>query len=119
MNDNAKVKGPKKPNPQPFLMKRNFDTTGNSGVGIVMEGCVFSNGEVAYTWRSGRKTRVWCESFEAFRELHIDAHPANETEIIWLHEEEPSKEASGELLNSPGVKEYQLSLLQTKDSNND
>ena len=81
----TEVKGPKKPDPQPFLMKRKHDGTGNSGTGVVMEGCVFSDGWVAYTWRSGRKTRVWAESFEAFRELHIDAHPENETEIIWLN----------------------------------
>jgi len=89
------VKGPKKPDPQPFLMKRKQDDTGNSGTGIVMEGCVFSNGEVAYTWRSGRKTRVWAESFEAFRELHIDAHPENETEIIWINAE-PEEEDEAE-----------------------
>lgn len=89
----SEIKGPKKPDPQPFLMVRNKDETGNSGTGVVMEGCVFSDGEVAYTWRSGRKTRVWAESFEAFRELHIDAHPENETEIIWINEKPEDEEA--------------------------
>ena len=88
------VIGPKKSDPQPFLMVRNKDETGNSGTGVVMEGCVFSDGWVAYMWRSGRKTRVWAESFEAFRELHIDAHPENETEIIWTPQEESEDEES-------------------------
>lgn len=88
----SEVKGPKKADPQPFLMIRKKDETGNSGTGIVMEGCVFSDGEVAYKWRSGRKTRVWAESFEAFKELHIDAHPDNETEIIWIYDQDEKSE---------------------------
>jgi hypothetical protein len=81
------IKGPIKPDPQPFLMVRNKDETGVSGTGIVLEGCVFSDGSVAYTWRSGKKTMSWCISFESFRELHIDSHPSNETEIIWINDE--------------------------------
>ncbi|HUW48157.1 MAG TPA: hypothetical protein VMW36_05400 [Patescibacteria group bacterium] len=83
----SEIKGPKKSDPQPFIMVRNNDETGNSGIGVVVEGCVFSDGWVAYTWRSGLNTRVWAESFEAFRKLHIDAHPENETEIIWFNPE--------------------------------
>ncbi len=83
----SEVKGPKKPDPQPFLMKRNHDETGMSGTGIVAEGCVFSNGKCAVTWRSSKPcVQVW-DTFEAFREVHIDHHPDNDTEIIWLTEE--------------------------------
>lgn len=80
----SSVKGPKKPNPQIFLMLRNHDETGVSGTGVVAEGCVFSNGKCAVTWRSAHPcVQIW-DSFEQFSAIHIDSHPENETEIVWL-----------------------------------
>ncbi len=78
------VAGPKKPDLQPFMMIRGKDETGVSGTGIVAEGCVFRNGKCAVCWTSATPCiQVW-DSFEAFKAVHIDAHPSNETQLVWL-----------------------------------
>lgn len=78
------VKGPKKANPQVFLMNRNHDESGISGTGIVAEGCVFSNGKCVVTWRSDAPCVTVWDTFEQFKSKHIDSHPDNETELIWI-----------------------------------
>jgi hypothetical protein len=83
------IVGPKKVGPQAFRMIRNGDETGVSGIGSVAEGCVFSNGFCAVTWQSATPcVQVW-PSFEAFKAIHIDPHPTNRTELIWLPRGEP------------------------------
>ena len=82
--DEARViEGPERPLPQPFLMVRNADETGVSGTGTVLEGCVFGNGKCVTAWTSGRPCVTVWDSYEAFKEVHIDPHPTNKTEIIW------------------------------------
>ena len=37
--------------PSPFYLVRDFDKTGVSGIGVVAEGCVFSDGTAVVRWR--------------------------------------------------------------------
>jgi hypothetical protein len=81
------VEGPKKVQPQAFMMVRGKDETGVSGTGMIAEGCVFSNGKCAVCWASATPcVQVW-DSFEAFKAVHIDSHPGNETKLVWLNKE--------------------------------
>jgi hypothetical protein len=68
-------------------MIRNHDETGTSGTGVVVDGIVFPSGTCVVEWRGPTPcVSVW-SSFEAFKRVHIDAHPTNGTEIVWLNEE--------------------------------
>jgi hypothetical protein len=72
-----------------FEMIREKDETGISGVGKVLEGVVFSDGVCVVRWvvaNTENNTAVW-PSFEAFKKIHIDAHPQNNTQITWLYED--------------------------------
>ncbi len=69
-----------------FYMKRNADESGVSGVGIVLSGVVFDSGKTVVQWDVLDKPNsigVY-ESFEDFKFLHIDSHPTNGTEIVWI-----------------------------------
>lgn len=71
-----------------FEMLRNADESGVSGIGIVLEGVVFSDGTTVVRWLVSGKpqsTNVW-ESFEDFKFIHIDSHPTNGTEINWVYQ---------------------------------
>lgn len=74
--------------PKLFTMIRKNDESHISGTGRVLDGIVFHNGKVAICWRTEHKhghTGIGLyDSFEAFKFIHIDSHPTNETEIIWL-----------------------------------
>jgi hypothetical protein len=69
-------------------MIRKQDESHVSGTGRVLDGVVFHNGKVVVCWRTENKhgyTSVGMyDSFEAFKFIHIDSHPHNETEIVWL-----------------------------------
>lgn len=84
------MEGPKKLDPQPFTIVRNGDETGISGVGPVADGIIFPSGRCVVEWRGATPCiQVW-DSFEAFKKVHIDSHPDNNTEIIW-HTEDHAK----------------------------
>ena len=74
--------------PKLFTMIRKFDESHVSGTGRVLDGVVFPNGKVVICWRKNEKgghpSLGIYDSFEAFQFIHIDSHPTNETEIIWL-----------------------------------
>lgn len=74
--------------PKLFTIKRKSDESGVSGTGRVLDGIVFHNGKVAICWRTENKhgyTSVAVyDSFEAFKFIHIDSHPTNDTEIEFL-----------------------------------
>jgi hypothetical protein len=74
--------------PKLFTMIRKNDESHVSGTGRVLDGVVFSNGKVVIYWRTeekgGHSSLGIYDSFEAFKFIHIDSHPTNETEIIWL-----------------------------------
>ena len=68
-----------------FKLKRNFDESGISGTGIVLEGAVFTDGTCVIRWctpNTPPTTGVY-DTFEHFMKIHVDSHPANKTEIIW------------------------------------
>jgi hypothetical protein len=78
----------KMPEPKLFTMIRKHDESHISGTGRVLDGVVFHNGKVAICWRTednhGYSSLGIYDSFEAFKFIHIDSHPTNETEIVWL-----------------------------------
>ncbi|MDP2662085.1 MAG: hypothetical protein Q8R28_15275 [Dehalococcoidia bacterium] len=66
-------------------MYRDFDATGISGVGKVLEGVEFSDGSVAVRWCAQGKpvsTAVY-DSMEVFRQIHVYPHPENGTSVRW------------------------------------
>jgi hypothetical protein len=74
--------------PKLFTMIRKQDESHVSGTGRVLDGIIFHNGKVVICWRSEEKDGCSSlgifDSFEAFKSIHIDPHPTNEAEIVWL-----------------------------------
>lgn len=72
-----------------FKMIRHNDESGISGKGHILDGIVFHNGWVVTCWRTdtadkhGSSCITYWENYEAFYNVHIKAHPANNTEIQW------------------------------------
>ncbi len=68
-----------------FHIIRHADESGVSGVGRVLNGVVFPDGQCVIRWCVEGKpnsTAIY-PSFEAMKYIHIDAHPDNKTEIIY------------------------------------
>lgn len=56
-----------------------------SGVGIVLEGVVFSTGYVVVHWLTpapGGSVNIFT-SFDQFMSIHVGPHPTNQTRIHW------------------------------------
>lgn len=70
--------------PRTFTIIRIKDETGISGKGRVLDGVVFSGGKTVISWISDKPSVVVYDTFEDFKHIHIDSHPKNKTEIIWL-----------------------------------
>ena len=77
--------------PRLFTVVRNFDQSGISGTGRVLDGVVFHNGQVVICWRSdvdenklGFSSLGIYPSWEAFLHVHVEPHPANQTEIRFV-----------------------------------
>lgn len=60
---------------------RNEDQTGVSGVGIVGEGCLFSDGRVAIRWMSENSSGIWYDNITAAVQVH--GHKGK-TVVRWL-----------------------------------
>lgn len=76
--------------PRVFTVIRRGDESGVSGTGRVLDGVIFHNGQVVVCWRgdvrpdtSGFSSLGIYPSWEAFKEIHLDAHPSNRAEIIF------------------------------------
>ena len=76
--------------PQVFTLVRHSDETGISGTGRVLDGVIFHTGQVVVCWRSdlrpdkpGHSSMVIYASWDAFRAIHIDPHPAEQTEVLF------------------------------------
>jgi hypothetical protein len=76
-----------------FVMSREFDVSGVSGTGLVLEGVLFSTGVVVVHWLTPPprgSISLW-DSLEQFLSIHVRPHPANRTvlrfddgeEIAW------------------------------------
>lgn len=79
--------------PRLFSLIRNFDQSGISGTGRVLDGVIFHNGQVVVCWRSdinenkpGFASLGIYPSWEAFTFVHIDSHPSNRTEVKFWDE---------------------------------
>jgi hypothetical protein len=55
---------------RPFWLERVEDESGVSGVGLVAEGVVFSNGWCALTWLTKHTTVAFYQSTEAVEAIH-------------------------------------------------
>lgn len=73
-----------------FCLQRNVDETGISGTGRVLDGVLFRNGQVAWTWNSPHVTMTISPSMENFLALHVDGHPGC-AELVWVDEEHEPK----------------------------
>lgn len=76
--------------PRMFTLVRRHDATGVSGAGRVLDGIIFHTGQVVVCWRSdldesrqGYSSIAIYPSWEAFKHVHIDPHPENESTIIF------------------------------------
>jgi hypothetical protein len=73
-----------------FIMRREFDMSGVSGTGVVVEGVLFSTGVVVVHWLTPPprgSISVW-DSIEQFLEIHVRPHPANRTVLTFEDGEE-------------------------------
>jgi len=64
-----------------FTVHREFDASGVSGTGIVVEGVLFSTGVVVVHWLTPAprgSIGVW-DSLDQFLEIHVQPHPENRT----------------------------------------
>lgn len=110
--------------PRVFYMTRGSDESNVSGVGRVLDGVEFHNGQVVICWRTdlqddcakcgypqsdhhygsdpdyphdglsdhgfeprhGYSSLGVYPSFAAFKAIHIDSHPTNVTQVVWVDE---------------------------------
>jgi hypothetical protein len=77
-------------NPRLFTVIRRFDASGVSGTGRIMDGIIFHTGQVVVCWRANidQSRPVYSSiciypSWEAFKHIHIDLHPENQTEVLF------------------------------------
>lgn len=70
-------------------MYRRFDASGVSGVGRVLDGTIFPNGKVCVCWRSESSSIGVYDSWQEFLDIHVSAHPSNQTEILWIYGKDP------------------------------
>ena len=73
-----------------FTMGREFDRSGVSGTGIVLEGVQFSTGVVVIHWLTPppRGSISIFDSFEQFMAIHVLPHPDNRTVVVFEDGEE-------------------------------
>lgn len=75
-------------NPRIFTLIRHVDESGISGTGRVLDGVLFSTGQVVICWRSaidsditGYSSITIYPSWEAFLHIHVNSHPSGSNEI--------------------------------------
>ncbi|MGI8683549.1 MAG: hypothetical protein ACR2MO_00335 [Acidimicrobiales bacterium] len=73
-----------------FTMRRDFDVSGVSGTGIVLEGVHFSTGVVVIHWLTPppRGSISVFDDLEQFLSIHVRPHPDNCTVLRWEDGEE-------------------------------
>lgn len=68
-----------------FILSRDEDVTGISGVGIVAEGVLFDDGSVALRWRPPTSSTIIHSCLENVRTVHCHG---GATRIVWLDDRE-------------------------------
>ena len=79
-----------------FTMHRQFDVSGVSGTGMVLEGVLFSTGVVVVHWLTPPprgSISLW-DSIEQFLDIHVRPHPGNRTVLRFDDGEELTWEAA-------------------------
>ncbi len=73
-----------------FTMRREFDASGVSGTGLVLEGVQFSTGVVVIHWLTPppRGSISVFDSLEQFLSIHVRPHPDNVTRLKFEDGEE-------------------------------
>jgi hypothetical protein len=68
-----------------FVMHREFDSSGVSGTGIVLEGVLFSTGVVVVHWLTPppRGSISVFDSLDQFLAIHVRPHPDNNTVLVF------------------------------------
>lgn len=68
-----------------FTMQREYDVSGVSGTGCVLEGVLFSTGVVVIHWLTPppRGSISVFESMEQFLAIHVIPHPDNRTHLLF------------------------------------
>jgi hypothetical protein len=64
-----------------FVLMRDTDVTGVSGSGLVVWGCMWPDGRVAYRWNSRTSTTVSADSIEDVIAIH--GHDGA-TRLVWV-----------------------------------
>jgi hypothetical protein len=73
-----------------FTVHREYDASGVSGTGIVVEGVLFSTGVVVVHWLTPAprgSIGVW-DSLDQFLSIHVAPHPENQTVVSFDDGEE-------------------------------
>jgi len=65
-----------------FQLNRIIDKSGVSGLGIIAEGVLFSNGKICIRWIGQYSSLVIWDSIEDLKNVNLHN---NNTEIIWLN----------------------------------
>ncbi len=75
-----------RPLPRAFTMFRRADSSGVSGVGVVLQGVVFGTGKGVINWMTPAPSGSMniFDSFDMFMDIHVRAHPENATRIEFL-----------------------------------
>lgn len=83
-----------------FTMRREFDVSGVSGTGIVLEGVLFSTGVVVIHWLTPppRGSISVFDDLEQFLSIHVRPHPDNRTVLRWDDGAELVSDAGGQLV---------------------
>lgn len=117
-NEDLRPKPPAKLAPQgirTFTVKRQSDSTGVSGTGIVIEGTMHATGQAVVHWLypPPRGSFAIFDSFEDFVKVHVAPHPSNKTIITFddgeqkiypppvIQEQEQLEEGDDEQLRLP------------------
>lgn len=71
--------------PRTFFLVRQNDESGVSGVGHVLDGIIWPDGQVNTRWRVPEKpaeTNV-ADSYEAWKQIHVSNHPDNKSLVVF------------------------------------
>ena len=113
--------------PRLFHIIRHGDESGVSGLGRVLDGILWVNGQVTVMWRTdldpkkaGMSSITTFNNYRAFEDIHVNSHPTNKTEIVWfddlLGEATTTLEATQEELKTckAKLKEVRKDLREVK-----
>jgi len=80
----AQARPEQRRSPRTFFLLRQQDETGISGVGHVLDGVVWPDGQVVTKWCAGGPSELnVSENYAEWQSIHVDAHPANKSLIIF------------------------------------